>query len=182
MKIYNNIKTIFIFMLLLVLVVSLTGCNKNKEEQVNNVIIQSDDEKYQISLPEDIEIQFNTDENYTLDLFSEKDNFYLYVNTIYKTREIDLLDYVKDDKDFVLSNKNNTRDTIDIASINLKNYIAYSYSFTYTDSDFSKDFFTQIVWIETLDNIYILNLEVSIENKDKYIQIFNDIINSFTEL
>ncbi len=179
---YKNIKTIFIFTVLFVLVIFLTGCNKNTDEQVNNVIIQSDDEKYQISLSEDIEIQFNTDENYSLDLFSEKDNFYLYVNTIYKNREVDLLDYVKDDKEFVLSKKNNTRDTIDISSINLQKYTAYSYSFTYTDSDFNKDFFTQIVWIETSDNIYILNLEISTENKDRYIQIFNDIINSFTEL
>lgn len=178
----RRLKLFCIFILLSTVLMVLTGCKSNQTEQPQNVLVQSDDEKFQISIPETIEIEFNTDENYTLDLFCKKDNMYLYANTIYKNREIDLLDYVQEDKEYLLSTKENARDSTDITSMDIKDYKTYTYCLTYTDSSFGKDFYTQIVWIETSQNIYILNLEVITENKKAYTQIFNDIANSFTEL
>ena len=169
---------VFIFSIL----VTLTGCKNNNSNQKNIVLVESDDGKFQINVPEDIDIEFNNDEDYSLDLFSEKDNMYLYSTTIYKTREVVLLDYVKDDKEYVISSKEHSRDVSDITSMQIQDYIAYTYNFNYTDSEFGKDFHTQIVWIETSENIYILNFEVITENKDKYIQTFNDIANSFIEI
>ena len=178
----KHLKLFTIFILLLSMLILLTGCKNNETKQSNYVLVQSDDEKFQISIPEEIEIEFNTDENYSLDLFCAKDSMYLYANTIYKNREIDLLDYVKDDKEYLLSIKENSSDASDIIYMQIQDYKAYTYSFTYTDSEFGNDFYTQIVWIETSQNIYILNLEVITENKEAYIQIFNDIAHSFVEL
>ena len=171
-----------ILILLFSILVTLTGCKNNNLNQENNVIVESDDGKFQINIPEDMAIEFNNDENYSLDLFCEEDNMYLYSTTIYKTREVDLLDYVNDDKEYVISSKENSRDISEITSMQIQDYTSYTYNFTYTDSEFGKDFYTQIIWIETSENIYILNFEVVTENKEAYLQIFNDIANSFVEL
>ena len=179
---HSNLKVFIIFLLLLTLIIPLTGCKDNQEEQDKYVIVESDDEEFQINIPENIEIEFYNNENYSLDLFSENDNFYLYASTIYKTREVDLLDYVKDDREYVLNSKQNTKSPTDIISLSVQDYVSYTYSFTYTDLDFCKDFYTQVVWIETSENIYILNFEVATENEEKYIQIINNIIDSFIEL
>lgn len=173
---------LIILILLYAILITLTGCSKvESKKPQNNVIVQSDDNKFQICIPENIEIEFNNDDNYTLDLFSENDGMYIYANTIYKNREVNLLDYVKDDKQYLLSTKENARDSSDISSIQIQDYTAYTYNFIYTDSEYEKDFYIQIVWIETSNNIYILNFEIITENKDTYIQIFDDIINSFIE-
>lgn len=59
---------------------------------------------------------------------------------------------------------------------------AFEYSLVYYDSNYKKDFYCYVVWIETSNNIYILNFEVKNENSEKYKYIFRDIKNSFKEL
>jgi len=178
----KQLRIFLIIIFLLFILILLVGCKTDELNTPENVIVQSDDEKFQISLPSSIDIEFNNDQNYSLDLFSSKDNMYLYANTIYKNREIDLLEYIKDDKEYIFSSKENSRNCSEISSVQIHDYKAYTYSFIYTDSDFGKDFYTQIIWIETSQNIYILNFEIIIENKDSFIQIFNDIAHSFTEI
>ena len=43
------------------------------------------------------------------------------------------------------------------------------------------DLYSNVVWIKTQKQIYILDFEVISKNKDKYITVFDDIANSFKE-
>ena len=68
-----------------------------------------------------------------------------------------------------------------INEISINNNKAYEYSLVYSDKNYGKDFYCNVVWIETTNNIYILNFEVVNDNIDKYKDIFNNIKNSFVE-
>ncbi len=69
-----------------------------------------------------------------------------------------------------------------IVEININNNKAFEYSVIYYDKEYGKDFFCNVVWIETATNIYIINFEVVNDNADEYKDIFNNIKYSFVEL
>lgn len=59
---------------------------------------------------------------------------------------------------------------------------AFEYNLVYYDSNYKKDFYCHVVWIETSNYIYVFNFEVKNENAEQYKDIFNNIKNSFKEL
>ena len=108
----------------------------------------------------------------------------LKVGDIYDSKE-KIFEYFKDvitsEKDNVSNARENARDISDIIQMNVPNCESYKYTFTYYDSSLETDLYSNVVWIKTDKHIYILDFEVILDNKDKYVTIFDDITNSFKE-
>lgn len=146
--------------------------------------LNSTDNKFSIELPSNIEYTINSDNNnsFTMDLYSVKDEMYMYASSLSKNRELDLLEIIQNDKLSYLSDKENITNDTGINEIAIKDYKAYEYSIQYYDKEYGKDFYSNIVWIETSTDIYILNFEVVSNNASKYKDIFSNIKNSFIQL
>lgn len=169
--------------ILLVIVIGIIVYFSFKQPVTYN-ILKSSDEKFSIDIPSNIEYKINPNEDneFTINIYSVKDEMYIYASSLQKTRDLDLLDIVTDDKTSYVSSKENMHDESNINLINIKDYKAYDYNFRYFDSSYGKDFYSNVVWIETPNNLYVLNFEVISDNSDKYIDIFTTIKNSFVEL
>lgn len=146
--------------------------------------LESTDGKFKISIPTSIKYTANSKENndFTIDLYSKQDEMYMYATTIGKMRELDLLEVASDDKTHYFKDKENIRDDSGIIQTIINNYKACEYSLTYYDKEYGKDFYCNVVWIETNNNIYVFNFEVVHDNASKYKDIFTNIKNSFVEL
>lgn len=175
--------TIAIFVLIIALIIGSIIFASYKDNP-QNVTIKSTDEKFSISIPSNIKYRINSDTNnqFTIDLYSTEDEMFLYASSIEKLRELDLYEVAKDDKDNYLKDKENVRDDSGIKDFSINNYKACEYSFIYFDSNYGKDFYCNTVWIETSNYIYVLNFEVVSDNSNEYKDIFTNIKNSFVEL
>lgn len=168
-----------IAILVIVIVIScffIFGKKSNKE-----TCLISSDNKFNISIPNNIKYKVNSKENneFVIDLYSEQDEMYMYASTISKPREVDLYEVASDDKQNYLKDKENIRDDSGIYETKIDNNKAYEYNLVYSDTQYGKDFYCHVVWIETDDSLYILNFEVSEKNMDMYKEIFNNVKNSF---
>ncbi len=94
---------------------------------------------------------------------------------------ISLESAITSEKDNIPNARENARDISDVIKMNIPNCEAYKYTFTYYDSNLESDLYSNVVWIKTQKQIYILDFEVISKNKDKYITVFDDIANSFKE-
>lgn len=184
---WNDIKSnknvsIYLGITVLVIVIIISCfCIFGKKSNSKVTILNSSDNKFSISIPSNIKYKVNSKENneFVIDLYSEQDDMYMYASTISKARELDLYEVASDDKKNYLKDKENIRDDSGILETTVDNNKAYEYNLVYSDTKFNKDFYCHVVWIETEDNIYVLNFEVSEKNMDKYKEIFNNIKNSF---
>lgn len=172
-----------VIILLLVLITSMIFYF-NKKDTVKYTTTASKDGKISIDIPSNIKYTQNPYENSNLliDLYSEKEDLYIYVSAIAKERDLDLLEVVNNDKNVYTTNKGNVKNVSDTININIKDYNAYEYSFTYFDTHYEMDFYSNVIWIETATSFYILNFDVNSTQAEKYKPIFNNIKNSFCEL
>lgn len=146
--------------------------------------ITSTDNRFclQIPLDRNYKVNMKEDSTFTLDFYSVTDEMYGYASTIKKQRAVNLLDIVKEDKSSYLADKQNIRDDSGIQELTLNNYKTYEYTLTYYDSSYGKDFYADVVWIETDQYLYILNFEVISTNQKEYEEIFLKMKHSFMEL
>lgn len=177
---YIGIGALVAIILLIILILCI--CLNNKSTKNN--LLTATDNSFTIEIPSNISYQINTVENndFVLDLYSKKDEMFIYGSTILKERMVDFYQIVSDDKEIYLKDKQNIREDSGIIKTTIKDYTAYEYHFIYTDSSYGKDFYSNVVWIETDKNLYILNFEVASDHAEKYQDIFGNIKNSFTEL
>lgn len=142
------------------------------------------DNSFTVKFPSNISYQLNNKENndFVIDLFSNQEEMFFYANRIEKIRSLDLYEVATNDKENYLEEKENVREDSGLVKTDLENYAAYEYSFVHSDGSYGKDFYTYIVWIETQNNLYVLNFEVTHANLEKYKDIFLNIKNSFVEL
>lgn len=155
-----------------------------QKKEISYKTLTATDGSFEIGFPSNVSYQVNGKENneFVIDLYSTKEEMFLYATKIAKSREIDFYQVVNDDKENYLKQKQNTREDSGIISTPIKDYKAYEYHFIYNDNSYGKDFYCQVVWIETDTNLYILNFEVIDKNKERFQDIFNNIKNSFNEL
>lgn len=155
----------------------------SSKKEASYQTITSTDHRFSLQIPSDRNYKINTkeDSTFTLDFYSVSDEMYCYASTIKKQREVNLLDLVNEDKTSYLADKENIRDDSGIQEIKLKDYKTYEYTLTYYDSSYGKDFYADVVWIETENYLYILNFEVIHANQKIYQEIFFKMKNSFTE-
>lgn len=178
---FKNKKTIIIsvvcIVLLIAIVLSIYFVNKNNSTPT---VLTSNDNSFKISIPG--QVKFERKDTTTLDIFSEKDEMILSTTVIEKQRDVDLNSIAKLEMAGLSSLKQNLDNLSDLSKVELKGYEAYKYSYTYYDKDYQSDFYTEIVWIKTEKNIYVLDCEVITKNQEKYKTLFNEIINSFEEI
>lgn len=180
-----NKKYILIGAISAIIVVILSGliffACRNTEKYKD---LESTDGKFKVSIPTSINYTINSKENndFTIDLYSKQDEMYMYATTISKMRELDLLEVATDDKTEYFKDKENIREDSGIIQTTINNYKACEYNLVYYDKEYGKDFYCNVVWLETENNIYVFNFEVVNDNADKYKDIFTNIKNSFVEL
>ena len=144
------------------------------------VTITSNDNSFKLIIPGKIE--FYRKDTTTLDIYSSKDEMVLTSNVISKQRDVNLPDVVGLEMASLYSTKDNVENLSELIKLELKDYEAYKYSYTYFDAEYNDNFYTEVVWIVTDKNIYALDLQVVTKNQEKYKTLFNDIINSFEEI
>lgn len=146
--------------------------------------LEATDGKFKVSIPSSMHYTINSKENndFTIDLYSKKDEMYMYATTIEKKRELDLYEVATDDKTEYFKDTENIRDDSGVIQTTINNYKACEYSLVYYDKEYAKDFYCNVVWFETQNYIYVFNFEVINNNADKYKDIFINIKNSFVEL
>lgn len=181
-KKYIYISIVVAIAIFIIIFSSLFFIFQNKE--VTYGTITASDGSFQVSFPSNIPYQSNQkeDNEFVIDLYSNKEEMFFYATKISKSREIDLYQIVVDDKENYLKEKENIRDDSGVIPFTIGDYKSYEYKFVYYDSAYGKDFYSNVVWIETDTTLYVLNFEVVNENIEKYQDIFLNIKNSFIEL
>lgn len=177
---FLNKKTIVISVALVVLIAIILSIFFITNNNSTPVELTSNDSSFKISIPG--KIKFERKNSNTLDIFSKKDEMILSTTVMEKQRDVNIEDIAKLEMAGLSSLKQNLDNLSDLNKIEVKNYEAYKYSYTYYDKDYQNDFYTEIVWIKTEKNIYVLDCEVIIKNQEKYKTLFNEIINSFEEI
>ena len=123
-------------------------------------------------------VEFPTNLSYV----TNSQGLFFYATKISKIREIDFASVVQKDKETYLKDKENIHDDSGILPFSLENNPAYEYHFVYTDTSYGKEFYCNVLWVETKNSFYVLNLEVITENQEKFQDIFHHIKTSFVEL
>ena len=149
-----------------------------------DVTVTSSNNEFSIQIPGKVDFKeaASGSSEYVLDLYSLKDQMMLYSTIIDNVdNNISLEEAITSEKDNVSNARENARDISDVIKMDVPNCEAYKYTFTYYDSSLETDLYSNVVWIQTEKNTYILDFEVILENKDKYTTIFDDIATSFKE-
>lgn len=152
----------------------------NTNNKVEFITVNSRDNLFSLTLSTKLNYTVNnSNDNFSLDLCDSLNEVYIYGNTIEKSREIDLYDVINEDKNSYFASKENAFEVMGIKEINLDNCSGYEYSMTYKDSEYGKDFYCNIVWLQTDNHIFIINFEVPNNKVDNFKQIFEDMKTSF---
>lgn len=181
----KNKQFIYIGIVVIVLITVITFCISNfssKNDVNKSTVLTAIDNSFNIEVPNSISYEIINDNNFVLNIASKKDEMFIYASHISKERMVDFYQIVQDDRERYISEKQNIRDDSGIIQTTVNDYIAYEYSFVYYDSSYGKDFYNNVLWIETEKNLYILNFEVVNDHLEKYKDIFLNIRNSFIEL
>lgn len=153
---------------------------KLNTKKVEFITINSRDNLFSLTLPTTLNYTVgNANDNLSLDLFDSTNSVYIYGNTIEKSREIDLYDVINVDKNSYFSSKENVNEITPIHEFKVDNYSGYEYSMTYLDNEYGREFYCNVVWVQTQNHIFILNFEVPNENFEEFKSIFDSIKASF---
>lgn len=108
-KLHIIIAIIAVTIILLVAIFYFINQNNKKNHYTT---LTSSDQKFSIELPNNIKYRQNLSPNndFTIDLYSEDDEMFMYATTISKTREFDLYEVANDDKTAYFKDKENLRD------------------------------------------------------------------------
>lgn len=182
----KNKKFIYLGLVIIAFIIIIFFCifHFSSKNNVNkSTVFTAIDNSFSLEIPSSISCQVNSDNNdFVIDLSSKKEELFIYASHIPKERMVDFYQIVQDDKERYFNEKQNIRDDSGIIQTKINDYIAYEYSFVYYDSTYGKDFYNNILWIETEKSLYILNFEVINDNIENYKDIFLNIKNSFVEL
>ena len=166
-------KKIIIIIVVILLIALLGFAGFSIYKYVTPVTFTSNDNSFSITLPGSANCKESASgsSSYILDLYSLKDEMMLYTSKLEKTVDINMEEIINSEKEGLSSIKENVRDISETSKIDIPNTESYKYTFTYYDS----------IWIQTEKNIYIIDFEVVMENKDKYVEEFDEIAKTFKE-
>lgn len=179
-----KLKKIFIIIVILLILILLGFGIYFLYKYLTPVTVNSINNEFSLQIPGKVDFKETASgsADYVLDLYSVKDQMMLYTTRIENTgTDVNLKDAITAEKDNISNARENVKDLSDIIEMSIPNCEAYKYSFTYYDLSLESDLYSNVVWIKTSKNIYILDFEVILANKDKYVTIFDDIANSFVE-
>lgn len=179
-----KLKKVFIIIVIILILILLGFGIYSLYKYLTPVTVTSSNNEFSIQIPGKVDFKeaASGSSEYVLDLYSLKDQMMLYSTIIDNVdNNISLEEAITSEKDNVSNARENARDISDGIKIDVPNCEAYKYTFTYYDSSLETDLYSNVVWIQTEKNTYILDFEVILENKDKYTTIFDDIATSFKE-
>ena len=179
-----KLKKLFIIIVVILILILLGFGIYSLYKYLTSVTVTSSNNEFSIQIPGKVDFKeaASGSSEYVLDLYSLKDQMMLYSTIIDNVdNNISLEEAITSEKDNVSNARENARDISDVIKIDVPNCEAYKYTFTYYDSSLETDLYSNVVWIQTEKNTYILDFEVILENKDKYTTIFHDIATSFKE-
>ncbi len=179
-----KLKKLFIIIVVILILILLGFGIYSLYKYLTPVTVTSSNNEFSIQIPGKVDFKeaASGSSEYVLDLYSLKDQMMLYSTIIDNVdNNISLEEAITSEKDNVSNARENARDISDVIKIDVPNCEAYKYTFTYYDSSLETDLYSNVVWIQTEKNTYILDFEVILENKDKYTTIFDDIATSFKE-
>ena len=179
----KNLKIFSIIVIILILILLGFGIY-SLYKYLTPVTVTTSNNEFSIQIPGKVDFKeaASGSSEYVLDLYSLKDQMMLYSTIIDNVdNNISLEEAITSEKDNVSNARENARDISDVIKMDVPNCEAYKYTFTYYDSSLETDLYSNVVWIQTEKNTYILDFEVILENKDKYTTIFDDIATSFKE-
>lgn len=179
-----KLKKVFIIIVIILILILLGFGIYSLYKYLTPVTVTSSNNEFSIQIPGKVDFKeaASGSSEYVLDLYSLKDQMMLYSTIIDNVdNNISLEEAITSEKDNVSNARENARDISDVIKIDVPNCGAYKYTFTYYDSSLETDLYSNVVWIQTEKNTYILDFEVILENKDKYTTIFDDIATSFKE-
>ena len=153
---------------------------KNSKDKVEFFTINSRDNLYSLTLSTKLDYTVdNSSDTLSLDISDNSKEVYIYGNTIEKSRDIALYDVINADKNSYFSSKANVSEITNIQEITIDNCSGYEYSVAYLDDSYGKEFYCNVVWLQTDSHIFILNFEVAKENLENTKPILDDIKASF---
>lgn len=179
-----KLKKVFIIIVIILIIILLGFGIYSLYKYLTPVTVTSSNNEFSIQIPGKVDFKeaASGSSEYVLDLYSLKDQMMLYSTIIDNVdNNISLEEAITSEKDNVSNARENARDISDVIKMDVPNCEAYKYTFTYYDSSLETDLYSNVVWIQTEKNTYILDFEVILENKDKYTTIFDDIATSFKE-
>ncbi|CDE10984.1 unknown [Clostridium sp. CAG:354] len=179
-----KLKKVFIIIVIILILILLGFGIYSLYKYLTPVTVTSSNNEFSIQIPGKVDFKeaASGSSEYVLDLYSLKDQMMLYSTIIDNVdNNISLEEAITSEKDNVSNARENARDISDVIKMDVPNCEAYKYTFTYYDSSLETDLYSNVVWIQTEKNTYILDFEVILENKDKYTTNFDDIATSFKE-
>ncbi len=185
-----NKKKVIIFSILLIVILliiifmiakKISSPKNNPETPVvqenNSVIFSSNDNSISVELSKNLNL-IKYDSNYLLDLRSN-DNLDIFIDRQEKIANRELLDVVKADNVAFLQNFEGYSNPSDIKELSVNNNLAYTYSFHYLDTNLSKAFYLQIIWLEINENYYIFDIEFPLDELNFYTNLVTSVLASF---
>lgn len=179
-----KLKKVFIIIVIILILILLGFGIYSLYKYLTPVTVTSSNNEFSIQIPGKVDFKeaASGSSEYVLDLYSLKDQMMLYSTIIDNVdNNISLEEAITSEKDNVSNARENARDISDVIKMDVPNCEAYKYTFTYYDSSLETDLYSNVVWIQTEKNTYILDFEIILENKDKYEPIFDQITTSFKE-
>lgn len=152
----------------------------NSDDKVEFITINSRDNLYSLTLSTKLDyVVNNSSDTLSLDISDNSKAVYIYGNTLEKSRNIALYDVISEDKNSYFSSKANVSELSNIQEIALDNCSGYEYSVSYLDNSYGKEFYCNVVWLQTDSHIFILNFEVAKDNLENIKPILDAIKASF---
>ena len=179
------ILVVIVLFLIIIIIESINIFSKQAEdkkiEETNpNTTFFSDDGIISLEIAKKYELsQFHSNERYLLELRSSRnlDIFFSHRNLI---EDKNLSEVVAADKRAFLEGFQSTANISEQQNIKVINdFPAFTYSFEYLDKNQNKAYYLQVIWIETDNGYYVIDVEIPMEYLSYYSTIITDITSGF---
>ena len=180
-KTINKKKLIIIISIIIILLGICTFAifylNKKVPETSRTYLI---DNNFNLSIKNTYNLtEYKNSNNYIFELHS-KDNLNIYIDKLENLDNFSLLQIAKADKDYYYSNFESPSNLSDITETLINNFPATNYSFNYLNNETNKIHYLQIYFIKLNNNIYTINIEFPISEKETFSPIVSDIISTIS--
>lgn len=182
-----NIKKLviaIIISLILIFVLAFTFYNINQTSNVeqqnsSHTIFADITSSISIELPKTYGLSlFNSNSNYILETRSSN-NLKVLISHLDSLEHFSFDEIIKSDKENYLKKFTNTSNISEITETTKNEKKSCSYSFNYQDENLSETYFLQVIWIDTENGYYIIDIQYPISDAINYSNITDEILTSF---
>ena len=184
----NIKKIILLVVIILIIIITISSIvifkftYSNKIEQDTNslpyTIFTDKNNSIKLTLSKDYGLTSFSSDNYLLELRSDN-NLDIFVSheTLIENRS--LSDIAKADLDAYLKEYKTYSNLSELREFKKDDKSIYTYSLDYLDSQIKTAFYLQVIWFETENGYYIIDIEFPLDDLDNYKNIINETIDNF---